>query len=55
MPVTTVDDTLSDDEYDEFGLLHENAEEIVYSQDFSEPRNITGLPILPVAGASLTW
>ena len=26
--MTTVDDTLSDDEYDEFGLLHENAEEI---------------------------
>ena len=26
--MATVDDTLSDDEYDEFGLLHENAEEI---------------------------
>lgn len=25
--MTTVDDTLSDDDYDEFGLLHENAEE----------------------------
>jgi TonB family protein len=34
---------------------HDNAEEIVYSQDFSEARNITGLPLLPVAGASLTW
>ena len=31
---------------------HENAEEIVYSPDYSERRYILGLPILPVIGAS---
>jgi len=29
----------------------ENAEELVYNQDYSERRNIRGLPILPVIGA----
>jgi TonB family protein len=29
----------------------ENAEELVYNQDYSERRNIRGLPILPVLGA----
>lgn len=29
----------------------ENAEELVYGQDYSERRNIRGLPILPVVGA----
>jgi TonB family protein len=32
-----------------------NPEEIVYSLDYSQRRTITGLPILPVAGARLTW
>lgn len=32
---------------------HENAEEIVYSPDFSERGYVTGLPILPIAG--LKW
>jgi hypothetical protein len=32
---------------------HENAEEIVYSPDFSERGFVTGLPILPIAG--LKW
>ncbi len=31
---------------------HENAEEIIYSSDFSERRYITGMPILPVLGLS---
>jgi hypothetical protein len=29
----------------------ENAEELVYNQNYSERRNIRGLPILPVLGA----
>jgi TonB family protein len=32
-----------------------NPEEIVYSPDYSQRRYITGLPILPVVGARLTW
>jgi TonB family protein len=32
-----------------------NPEEIVYSLDYSQRRYITGLPILPVAGARLAW
>ena len=32
-----------------------NPEEIVYSLDYSQRRNITGLPILPVLGARLSW
>ncbi len=33
----------------------DNPEEIVYSPDYSQRRYITGLPILPVVGARLTW
>ena len=33
----------------------ENAEEIVYDADYSEREDITGLPILPVAGARWTF
>ncbi len=33
----------------------DNPEEIVYSPDYSERRYITGLPILPVLGARLSW
>jgi len=29
----------------------DNAEELVYNQDYSQRRNIRGLPILPVIGA----
>jgi TonB family protein len=32
-----------------------NAEEIVYSPDYTQRRYITGLPILPVVGARLSW
>ncbi len=32
-----------------------NPEEIVYSLDYTQRRYITGLPILPVAGARLAW
>jgi hypothetical protein len=32
-----------------------NPEEIVYSLDYTQRRTITGLPILPVAGARLAW
>jgi TonB family protein len=32
-----------------------NPEEIVYSLDYTQRRYITGLPILPVAGARLSW
>jgi TonB family protein len=32
-----------------------NPEEIVYSLDYSQRRYITGLPILPVVGARLSW
>lgn len=32
-----------------------NPEEIVYSLDYSQRRYITGLPLLPVLGARLTW
>jgi TonB family protein len=32
-----------------------NPEEIVYSLDYSQRRTITGLPILPVVGARLSW
>lgn len=34
---------------------HRNPEEIVYSYDYSQKRYITGLPVLPVAGAKLSW
>jgi hypothetical protein len=34
---------------------HANAEEIVYNFDYSEQSYITGLPILPVLGARLSW
>jgi TonB family protein len=34
---------------------HENEEEFVYSADYRERRAITGLPVLPVAGARLSW
>jgi len=30
---------------------HENAEEIVYSADYTQKRYISGLPVLPIAGA----
>jgi TonB family protein len=32
-----------------------NPEEFVYSNDYRQRRTITGLPILPVAGARLSW
>ena len=32
-----------------------NPEEIVYSLDYTQRRYITGLPILPVAGARVSW
>ena len=32
-----------------------NPEELVYSLDYSQQRAITGLPILPVLGARLSW
>jgi hypothetical protein len=32
-----------------------NPEEIVYSLDYTQRRHITGLPILPVLGARLSW
>jgi TonB family protein len=32
-----------------------NPEEIVYSPDYSQRRTITGLPLLPVAGARWSW
>jgi TonB family protein len=32
-----------------------NPEEIVYSLDYSQRRTITGLPLLPVAGARFAW
>jgi TonB family protein len=32
-----------------------NPEEIVYSSDYRQKRYITGLPILPVTGARLSW
>lgn len=32
-----------------------NAEEVVYSVDYRQKRYITGLPILPVAGARFAW
>ena len=32
-----------------------NPEEIVYSLDYSQRRYITGLPLLPVAGARWSW
>ncbi len=32
-----------------------NPEELVYSLDYAQRRTITGLPILPVIGARLTW
>ncbi len=34
---------------------HPNPEEIVYNFDYSKKSYITGLPILPVLGAKLTW
>ncbi len=34
---------------------HGNAEEIVYNNDYTRKSYITGLPILPVLGAKLTW
>jgi hypothetical protein len=33
----------------------QNPEEIVYNADYSQQAYITGLPILPVAGARLKW
>jgi TonB family protein len=33
----------------------QNPEEIVYSSDYAQRRYITGLPILPVVGARLSW
>ncbi len=33
----------------------ENAEEVVYSRDYSQRAYITGLPILPVLGARFEW
>ena len=32
-----------------------NPEEIVYSYNYAQRRTITGLPILPVVGAKLSW
>ncbi len=32
-----------------------NAEELAYSPDYSQQRPITGLPLLPVLGARLSW
>ncbi len=34
---------------------HANPEEIVYNYNFSKKSYITGLPLLPVLGAKLTW
>ena len=34
---------------------HQNPEEVIYNYDFSKKSYITGLPILPVLGAKLTW
>ncbi len=34
---------------------HSNPEEIVYNTNYTQRGYITGLPILPVAGARLTW
>jgi hypothetical protein len=34
---------------------HQNPEEIVYNFDYTKKSYITGLPILPVLGAKLTW
>jgi TonB family protein len=34
---------------------HHNPEEIIYNFDYSDRSYITGLPILPVLGAKLTW
>jgi TonB family protein len=34
---------------------HRNAEEVVYNFNYSQKSYITGLPILPVIGAKLTW
>src|SRR5262249_737335 len=34
---------------------HSNAEEIVYNASYRQRGTITGLPILPVAGARLSW
>jgi len=33
----------------------DNPEEIVYSPDYTQRRYITGLPLLPVLGARLSW
>ena len=34
---------------------HQNVEEIVYSDDYSESGAITGVPILPVVGLRSSW
>ena len=34
---------------------HANPEEIVYNTKYTERGYITGMPILPVIGARLTW
>jgi hypothetical protein len=34
---------------------HKNPEELVYNASFTQKDYITGLPILPVAGARLSW
>ncbi len=34
---------------------HQNPEEIVYNYNYSKKSYITGLPLLPVMGAKLTW
>ncbi|HET6334707.1 MAG TPA: TonB-dependent receptor [Polyangiales bacterium] len=34
---------------------HRNPEEIIYNFDYSDKSYITGLPVLPVLGAKLTW
>ncbi len=34
---------------------HKNPEEIIYNNNYSQKAYITGLPLLPVAGAKLVW
>lgn len=35
--------------------MRENAEEFAYSADYARRKHVTGLPLLPVAGARWTW
>lgn len=35
--------------------MRENAEEIAYSADYAQRKYVTGLPLLPVAGARWSW